>query len=226
MKSSEALGSPVLIALAQRTNPSLVLHFEHHHIFGRKKPMKATDILIEEHRVIERVLTTLETGATLLEAGQPVRPEFFLQAADFVKGFADGCHHQKEEGVLFKAMVENGIPVEGGPIGVMLSEHEMGRAYTRAMRAAAERFQAGDESARLDIVQNARNYTALLRQHIYKEDNVLFPMADRVLPPSQQENVWQGFETVEHEETGEGVHEKYLALAEALEEEIRSYSLV
>ncbi|MGE5602975.1 MAG: hemerythrin domain-containing protein, partial [Nitrososphaerales archaeon] len=65
--------------------------------------MQATDILMEEHRVIERVLTSLERAAVRLDNGEAVRPGFFVDAADFVKGFADGCHHKKEEGVLFTA---------------------------------------------------------------------------------------------------------------------------
>ncbi len=183
--------------------------------------MKATDVLTEEHRVIERVLATLETAAHKLEQGQAVRPGFFTDAADFIKGFADGCHHRKEEGVLFKAMTANGMSSESGPIAVMLYEHEQGRAYTRGMRQAAEKLAGGDGSARDDIVRNARGYTALLRQHIAKEDGILFPMANQVIPAQQHDQVFRDFEHVEHEETGEGVHEKYLALAEALEKEAR-----
>jgi hemerythrin-like domain-containing protein len=181
--------------------------------------MKATDELMQEHRVIERVLEALEAGANRLEAREAVRPEFFLEAAAFAKGFADGCHHKKEEGVLFIAMEKFGIPVQGGPIGVMLSEHELGRSLTRSLREAAQRLQLGDETAREQVVENARSYAALLHQHIFKEDNILFPMADRVIPSSSQQAVWDGFEHIEHEETGAGVHEKYLALAGALEAE-------
>jgi hemerythrin-like domain-containing protein len=182
--------------------------------------MKATDILMEEHRVIERVLAVLEAAAQRLEQGQVVRPGFFVDAADFIKGFADGCHHRKEEGVLFKAMVSAGMPSEGGPINVMLSEHEMGRAYTRAMREAALKLTTGDPSARGAVVFSARSYVELLRQHIAKEDTVLFPLAGRVIPTADQGGVTEAFERVEHEETGEGVHEKYLALAEKLEQEM------
>jgi hemerythrin-like domain-containing protein len=183
--------------------------------------MKATEILMQEHRVIERVLAALEAGAGRLERGQVVRPGFFLDAADFVKGFADGCHHKKEEGVLFTAMTASGLPAENGPVGVMLAEHEQGRAYTRAMRQAAARWESGDTAARADVVRNACGYVALLRQHIAKEDGVLFPLADRVIPLPAQDQVAEGFEHVEHEETGEGVHEKYLALADVLEKEVR-----
>jgi hemerythrin-like domain-containing protein len=187
--------------------------------------MKATDILMSEHRVIERVIATLEIAAKRLQAGQEVRPGFFLDAADFIKGFADGCHHRKEEGVLFKAMHANGMPAGQGPIAVMLSEHEQGRKFTQGMRAAALRLQAGDASARKSLVHslvaNALGYAALLRQHIQKEDQVLFPMAGRIIPVDKQEQVVKDFEKVEHEETGAGLHDKYLALAEALEKEMK-----
>lgn len=182
--------------------------------------MQATDILMEEHQVILRVITALERGADQLERGGPVQPEFFTDAARFIKGFADGCHHRKEEGVLFRAMQTHGMPVNGGPIGVMMAEHEQGRMYTRGMAEAAERLSRGDEPARADVVANARGYAELLRQHIEKENGILFPMADQVIPPAEHAAVLDGFEHVEHEETGAGVHEKYLALAETLERTI------
>lgn len=182
--------------------------------------MIATDILMGEHRVIERMIANLEEGARHLESDRTIRPGFFIEAADFIKGFADGCHHKKEEGVLFQSMATYGVPVEGGPIGVMLAEHEQGRLFTRNLRHAAERLEAGDQSAKRDVITNARGYAMLLRQHIMKEDNILFPMANRVLPPAEQEQVAEGFEHIEHEETGEGIHEKYLALVEKLAEEV------
>ena len=182
--------------------------------------MKATEILMAEHEVIKRVITVLEIAAGKLEKGESLPAGFFTDAADFIKGFADGCHHVKEEQVLFKMMGDYGIPVQGGPIGVMLSEHEQGRYFTRGMRAASQKMESGNNSARSEVIQNTRGYAALLRQHIYKENNILFPMADQVIPAAEQERVYEGFEHVEHEETGEGVHEKYLALAEKLEKAV------
>ena len=183
--------------------------------------MQATDILMQEHRVIEQMLNSLQTAAQAAGDGAPVRPSFFIDAANFIRGFADGCHHHKEEGVLFKMMETHGMPVQGGPVAVMLHEHELGRQYTRGMRAAAEKWQGGDKSARAEGGENALAYVNLLRQHILKEDQVLFPMADRVIPVGEHPAVLTGFEHVEHEETGEGIHEKYLALADALGKEIQ-----
>lgn len=181
--------------------------------------MQATQILIEEHDVIQRVLTALETAANRVSRGEEIQPAFFMNAALFIKDFADGCHHHKEEGVLFVAMTESGLPTQGGPVGVMLVEHEQGRAFTRGMREAAEKWEAGDQSARTTVVENALGYVALLRQHIHKENMILFPMADRIIPTARQARVNSDFEQIEHEETDTGVHTKFLALAEELEKE-------
>jgi hemerythrin-like domain-containing protein len=70
---------------------------------------------MSEHRVIERVIASLEAASNRLERGDDVRPGFFTDASQFVSGFADGCHHKKEEGVLFKAMEANGMPAEPAP---------------------------------------------------------------------------------------------------------------
>jgi hemerythrin-like domain-containing protein len=182
--------------------------------------MKATEVLMEEHEVILRVLTALEKAVSDAPSGK-FNPDFFLEAADFIKNFADACHHAKEEGVLFVEMEASGVPVKGGPIGVMLAEHEQGRQYTRLMREAAEKWQAGDTSAVEAVKLNGMGYVNLLRQHIQKENNILFPMADRVVPTGKQSGIWERFEQIELEETGEGVHEKYEALAEKLEREAK-----
>ncbi|HUH98515.1 MAG TPA: hypothetical protein VLZ89_14210 [Anaerolineales bacterium] len=105
---------------------------------------------MSEHRLIERLINPLENAAHYPERGGEVRPGFFVEAADFIQGFADGCHHQKEEDILFRAR------------------------------------------------------------------------AHRILPLEQQERLAHGFEQLEHDESGEGIHERYLALAAALEQEAES----
>lgn len=181
--------------------------------------MQATDILMDEHRVIERVLDALEIATRTLERGGAVRPGFFLEAADFIAGFADGCHHRKEEGVLFTAMIASGMPPQGGPIAVMLAEHEEGRRFTRGMRDGVKRWQGGDADGRRILASNARGYTALLRDHITKEDEVLFPMAAQLIDPSQEAQVLRDYERVTEAASCDLSTGRYRALAAALEEE-------
>jgi hemerythrin-like domain-containing protein len=185
--------------------------------------MRAVEILMEEHRVIERVLDALDAAAGALEAGRPVRPGFFLDAADFIAGFADGCHHHKEEGVLFEAIAASGLPASEGPVPVMLMEHEQARALTRSLREAARRLEQGDPQAGRQVIASARAYVALLHDHIAKEDEVLFPMADELLTEEEQNQLLTDFARVEQEEPLVGARDRYLALARRLDEEIAGH---
>ena len=105
------------------------------------KAEKATEILSDEHRVIERVLGVLEQLTRLPVSDSLMR---WQKALEFFRHFADECHHFKEEKVLFPAMEAHGIPNEGGPIGMMLAEHEEGRAHVRSMSAVVEQIAAGN----------------------------------------------------------------------------------
>ena len=137
---------------------------------------------------------------------------------EFLRGFADQCHHFKEEKILFPAMEEHGIPGEGGPIGMMLQEHEEGRAHVKAMIAAIEQFSTAIGAADDLLLTHARAYVSLLREHIQKEDDILFRMADEVIPEAEQRALLKQFEIHEAEEMGAGAHEKYLDLARHLAE--------
>jgi len=169
---------------------------------------------------VERILAVLDVAAGRLEEGRPVRPGLFAEAADFLANFVDRCHHQKEEGHLFPSLQAAGVPKEGGPIGVMLMEHVEGREYIAAMKEAAAAYAKGDESAAPDLAQAVRSYAELLRGHIWKEDNILFPMAEEVLSPGEHAGLLQRFEQLEEEIIGPGVHEQYHQMLDNLEKEM------
>jgi hemerythrin-like domain-containing protein len=182
--------------------------------------MLATDELKQEHRVIERMLTVIETAADKQRTGGDLPRDFFPRIVDFVRNFADRCHHGKEEENLFVAMEGHGIPGQDGPIGVMLVEHDRGRAYIREVDLASKLIASGDASAMKTAVRNAVGYSGLLRDHIYKEDNILYQMADQVLTPAEQEALLKKFEEVEMERIGPGKHAEYVKLVEDLEREV------
>lgn len=181
--------------------------------------MRASEVLKSEHRGIERMLKVLEREAVRLESGEQANVETIDQGIDFLRNFADQCHHRKEEKELFPAMRKAGVPVEGGPIGVMLEDHEHGRAYIRGMAESLNAYKGGDEAAAKSLAENIRGYTELLRSHIWKEDNVLFAMADKVLPDSIQAELVASFDRIEAEEMGPGVHERYHEMLDELDVE-------
>ena len=139
--------------------------------------MKATDILSSEHRVIERVIAALESASDRLEAGQPVRAGFFLDAADFIKGFADGCHHVKEEGVLFPLMRQGGSPMIAHPIAQMRHEHDEHQQTLAQFRELTQDFVApADACASWQrLYAELATFCNDLRDHIVLENEVLFP---------------------------------------------------
>jgi len=98
----------------------------------------------------------------------------------------------------------------------MLEEHEIGRAAIRAMDAALADAARGERGREAAFANAAREYVELLRQHIAKEDNILFPMAESVLRDEDRAELLASFETVEHDDLGPGTHEEMLALANAL----------
>jgi hemerythrin-like domain-containing protein len=178
--------------------------------------MKATEILSSEHRVIETMLTVLECICQDAETTGRLRKEDAENAVTFIRTFADQCHHGKEEGQLFPAMEAKGVPCEHGPIGVMLSEHEQGRQFVRGMAGQIDAAASGDHSSIRKFIENAHGYVLLLRAHIQKEDNILFPMAARLMSADEQAELLKQFDIVEIDHMGAGTHEHFLALAETL----------
>lgn len=180
--------------------------------------MKPTDILSNEHRVIEQVLNCLEKIVQQCQSEGKLDKQSAKDAVEFFRNFADRCHHGKEEAHLFPAMEARGFSRDAGPTGVMIYEHEQGRNFVRSMDDAIETAANGDVSAQGKFVRNARGYINLLREHIQKEDHCLFGMANQALTKQDQANLLAVFDKVEHEEMGEGVHEKYSKIANDLAE--------
>jgi hemerythrin-like domain-containing protein len=178
--------------------------------------MQLTDVLMNEHRVIEQVLQCLDVIAERARRSGRVDQDLAGRALDFLRHFADGCHHAKEEKHLFPLMEAKGFSRQFGPTGVMLDEHTLGRSFVQGMLSQLPAAAAGDQAAVAAFVQHARDYGGLLRQHIAKEDHCLFPMANSVFTPADQARLLSSFQNVEAHDAGPGQHEHYLGIASRL----------
>ena len=174
--------------------------------------MKATQQLKEDHESILIMISVLEKISDDLEKGKELNTEECSSVIDFIKIFADKSHHGKEEEHLFPAMENHGFGHDSGPIAVMLDEHEMGRSYIRGLNSALNDFKDGNKEAVKDIISNSREYAFLLRNHIDKENNILFEMADKVIDEKEQETLYNAFVKIEEERMGSAKHEEYLKL--------------
>lgn len=178
--------------------------------------MRTTEILMDEHRVIEQVLDCLAKIADQAFTTSRLDAAAARDVIAFLRTFADTCHHMKEEDRLFPAMERSGLPRETGPTAVMRQEHEIGRAHVRRMDEAVTAFEKGDAGAPVRFAFEARGFVDLLREHIAKEDEILFPMADRMLPANVQAELLREFEHAQAHDVPEGTRERFVALADSL----------
>lgn len=178
--------------------------------------MKATKQLSKEHKVVKLALEILTGIAQRLRSKEKIDYRHLEQLVEFLKIFVDGCHHVKEEKVLFPALKGVGIPVEGGPIGVMLGEHDEERIFIKDLVQGIEKYKKGDEKSAKSIIRNIENIDSLLTLHIDKEDNVLYVMADMYLSSKEQNRLFEEFEKIENEKVGVGKHEQFHKMLESL----------
>lgn len=178
--------------------------------------MKATDILRSEHEVILKVLSAVESIARKAERDRVLDVVSADEALEFIRNFADRCHHGKEEEHFFPSLVLHGMPRNVGPIGVMLADHDEGRGYVKRMTSALADVKSSKPGAVAEFATAAEAYVGLMRDHIDKENGVLFPMGDEMLSAQDQAALLVGFERTEHMDMGPGAHERFLSLAERL----------
>jgi len=169
--------------------------------------MRSTAILRHEHDVILQALAILEVLGSRAAAGAAPPEADVAGLLEFFTTFADGCHHAKEETILFPALEAAGLPKAGGPLGAMLDQHAQGRRLVAALRSAAPAL-GRDGTARERFAAAARDYVALLEQHITIENQVLFPRADAMLGEEQDREMAAAFDAHE-ERLGAELHQRF-----------------
>lgn len=179
-----------------------------------------TQTLVDEHTLILRMIALLEQNAPKTAAGQYTNWQFYLDGIDFIRQYADRFHHAKEEDVLFEALVANGMPREHSPVAAMLMEHDQGRAFVKDLEEAVREAQAGRSERYQAIADNALGYAGLLKDHIAKEDTVLYPLAERVLPEGVRPQIVAGYTQAELQ-VPENFGRHYQSVVELYESETR-----
>ena len=145
--------------------------------------MSALDTLTAEHRLIEFAIDSMQALLEKAGTSQRLSARPFLEFEAFILRYADGAHHIKEELVLFEELGKKGLSLDTGPVGRMLEEHEAGRNLRLVLGRTARACAEGDFDGYADMLHSASTYGDLLKTHIQKEDQILYPMALRLLSP-------------------------------------------
>jgi hemerythrin-like domain-containing protein len=176
---------------------------------------RATQILEEEHHLIQQIVGAMAALADQVSMGETVEREMLVSVAEFMQIFVGKCHHEKEERYLFPLLAKKGVPVAGCPIGALTHEHESAAKLTADLGAAVEAYLKDPQAMKLFLTTTLRGIVQLYPSHIWKENYLLFPMTDKLLDDREQQELVEQFERVERD-IGPDVHHRFEDLAEKL----------
>ena len=168
---------------------------------------ETSKILSEEHQNILKIIESLENECDAIENNnkEPDK-DFFKKIIDFIRNYADKFHHAKEEDILFKefnkCLEEDPESAHCNPTEQMLVEHDQGRDFVKGMETRL------NENDKIRVIRNARAYAELLKEHIGKEDDILYPMTDETLNNNVKKEMLEKFKEIEKERKND--KDKYL----------------
>jgi hypothetical protein len=165
-----------------------------------------------DHEITERVFSAAEKA--LAAAGGP-SPGLVANLREYLVGYVDRCHNQKEERTVFALLAAAGMPTQGGPLGVMLAEHAQAKALVEGIDSAAAAYLAGDRARLGELREVLAQYAELCKGHFWKENDILYPMAAQTLDAAAQASIVPGIEAVEAA-LGPDTRRRYHRLAEEI----------
>ena len=149
-----------------------------------------TEILSKEHENILKFIDVLLKKCEIMEKKKEIDKDFFEEAINFIRNYADKFHHAKEENILFKELCKDTVEMRCNPVEQMLYEHDLGRNFVKGIEDGLKKKDISK------IIKNSKGYADLLREHIYKEDNILYPMAEQSLGKAIKIKILKEFERI------------------------------
>jgi len=182
----------------------------------------STASLRRDHDLIEKVIKAMESTIQLLNDGKQIPESILLPVIDFSKNFTDVCHHSKEENSLFPALEQAGMPRNMGPIAMMLMDHERSREIGKEMENSAKDYISSGNSTKL--ISDMQQYVEHITEHLWKENNRLFMMAEARLQyvSKKVDKELNEIEESKLKETGK-TREHYEQLAETLTRDVSQH---
>ena len=154
--------------------------------------MNAIEEMTAEHRAIEIVIKSLPDAVTALDRGR-LNVQKLRGVGEFLRDYADRRHHQREEGIFFPILVRRGVPGQGCPIGGLNNEHEKGRALVTTLEECIMRYTRQEAGADAALRRTLQEIAQLYKKHLWMEDAMVFPMAERLLTEADNRELKEKF---------------------------------
>jgi hemerythrin-like domain-containing protein len=170
--------------------------------------------LMIEHRLIERMIDVMKEELLLIEKEKKADPEFIEMAVDFIRTYADRCHHGKEEDILFRDLGGRKLTDEHKrTMEELVEEHKWGRKVTARLVEANTRYIQGNKEALSVIMESMKTLIEFYPKHIEKEDKHFFIPCMDYFTEAEKETMLKE----EWEFDRSLIHEKYRNMVMAAE---------
>ncbi len=170
-------------------------------------------ILMNDHSIIEKALVILERQLQKKKKNWST----IQTLIDILWDYGEMCHNMKEEKIYFPLLLQRGMP-EQGPVAVMLQEHQSERTYLEKFKSFLSRTDKTLDEIN-DFISEFQDYANLTKDHIWKENDILYPMGRRFIQPEDVPYLVNEFKRLERESLGEGAYTRYKTLVDAMEKE-------
>jgi DUF438 domain-containing protein len=176
------------------------------------------DFLVAEHEMIERAMAVLRSNLEKID--EAIKTPLQMQRAiDFLLEFGDKVHNTKEEKFLFPLMEQKGLPVQGGPIGVMLMEHDAERKLLQRMMAELPNLAEATTVARQKFAAEGFEYLTIRAEHIWKENDILYAMGRKVFSDEDNVSLLNEFKTLDRQTYGDTARDHYAQMLAEVEKD-------
>lgn len=150
-----------------------------------------------EHRHITAVIQSLSDAVAAWDTRQPLNAQKLRSVVEFLRVYADQRHHQREEGIFFPLLVQRGVPPQGCPIGGLNNEHEKGRALVSALAEGITAYEQKRSGADYTLRQTLQEIVELYRKHLWMEDAMVFPMAEKLVTETDNQALKEKFDALD-----------------------------
>jgi hemerythrin-like domain-containing protein len=159
--------------------------------------MKITQELVNEHVHILRGLDFLRIARDKIEKNQLPPKSFFKKTILFFRNYADQYHHYKEEFLMFGFLAQKKGGLLDLEIGSLRHQHEAGRECITRIEKSINGYAMKNEIAITGLLQNLSSFISILSRHIYREDNLFFPMVEKELSLNEKTTLLEQFKVEE-----------------------------
>lgn len=172
------------------------------------------DALMQEHRIIDRIVPPIRKEISKIEENGRVEPKTIETVVDFVRTYGDRCHHGKEEGILFRELAKKPLSVEHATMmKELIEDHVYLRKTTSTLQAANVNYMNGNLDSAKEVAKSLKDLAEFYPRHVEKEDKIFFYPSMEYFTPQEQEVMLREFWDFDRRL----IHENYSKVVSELE---------